>query len=48
MPPTPRGNPKQKAARRLYGVKPVDDLARVAASGSYSRLKEPYVKPSLG
>jgi len=31
-PSMPRRNPKRKAASWLYGLKTVDDLARVAAS----------------
>jgi hypothetical protein len=31
-PSMPRRNPKRKAASWLYGVKTVDDLAKIAAS----------------
>jgi len=39
-PSMPRRNPKRKAASEFYGVKTVDDLARVAASYPQSRFKE--------
>jgi len=46
-PSMPRRNPKRKAASRLYGLKTVDDLARVAASYPYPRFKEPSERSSL-